>query len=293
MPLFRSLSLMSLCLVGFCETSFAQDEPGRLEPVSDWVLDYADESCALRRAFGDQQSPVYLEMRQFQPGYNIQFTVYGDELSMRSRPVEFSVEPDTGPRVAASAYSVNFAESGRGILFEGNLYPSEILEEDNAPGSWSLERLQAREAEVQGIAVGQVFEHQMFLATGRLSGVMNAMRTCLDELMTHWGIDPEAHHDLTRAATPRNQESWARLIASRYPTAALRRGEGGNVKVRVMVGADGRPDECVVSDAIADESLQEAACEDMLTHAQFDPALDANGQPIRSYWLTSVIYSPH
>src|SRR5688572_13406009 len=60
--------------------------------------------------------------------------------------------------------------------------------------------------------------------------------------------------------------------APRYPTRALRRGEGGTVMVRVEIGADGVPDEVDVANSSGSRQLDRAAM-DAVRRWRFTPAM--------------------
>ena len=65
----RSL-MTAIMVVGLILPSAGAEarEVRRLEPSSEWVLDYADESCRLARHFGTGGNRVILVMDQFEPG---------------------------------------------------------------------------------------------------------------------------------------------------------------------------------------------------------------------------------
>lgn len=62
----------------------ASPQPVRLQPSSSWVLDYAENSCRLSRAFGNDADQTILQFESTAPG----------ELSMIAigRPLETSLE---------------------------------------------------------------------------------------------------------------------------------------------------------------------------------------------------------
>lgn len=64
--------------------SSAASEPRVFTPTSPWNLDYADESCALTRAFADSEAEILLEMRQYSPADDFEVTVATKSKIMRS-----------------------------------------------------------------------------------------------------------------------------------------------------------------------------------------------------------------
>jgi TonB family protein len=86
-----------------------------------------------------------------------------------------------------------------------------------------------------------------------------------------------------------NEEPVTRRIAAVYPRTALMRGEQAIVRLHVIVSETGRVEECVINGATIADNLESPACKEM-EQAEFAPALDANGDPFRSFYATSIIY---
>lgn len=62
-----------------------------------------------------------------------------------------------------------------------------------------------------------------------------------------------------------------------YPDAALRSGEQGTTRFRLLVGADGRVTGCSVIGSSGSSALDSATCRLMKSRARFSPARDSNG----------------
>lgn len=94
------------------------------------------------------------------------------------------------------------------------------------------------------------------------------------------------------AARPRATEAVAltRNPAPRYPAAALRRGEGGTVVLRVNVGADGRADEVAVARRSGSRELDRAALT-AVRDWRFKPAT-RNGREVASVVQQPVEFRP-
>ena len=59
--------------------------------------------------------------------------------------------------------------------------------------------------------------------------------------------------------------------------------------MRVIVEADGSVSECFVENSTETERLESPACREMLK-SEFEPARDAEGQPMRSFYASSISY---
>lgn len=95
---------------------------------------------------------------------------------------------------------------------------------------------------------------------------------------------------MARGVQPKNQRSWAARIQENYPRRAAQEEIEGTVGVRVTVTADGRATGCSVTGSSGSGILDEAACKDLERYGRFDPALDADGNPISASWSTRITY---
>lgn len=299
--------LAVLAMVITSTAATAQDEDWlQLAPASNWVLDYAQDSCALRRAFGEEGQQVLLELRQYSPGDRMQVIVTSDDIRRidsgfrfrTSRGVTANFIPDTEAYNIGRPLGIDNGEWGEGFIAMLGIFPAReralaarLAMEQDVSLQITDERRAERENEITGFAVGDAFREDFVLLTGNMRPPMNAMRECLDELLTHWGIDAEAHRNLLRPARPLEMEVWARELQERYPTSMLRRGEQAIVNVRLTVNEAGRAADCSVQNSLNEPTFDELACELLLEHSRFEPALDGNGDPISSYWITRVIYT--
>ena len=84
-----------------------------------------------------------------------------------------------------------------------------------------------------------------------------------------------------------------REIIDNYSNRMLWLGRQAHVRVRLDVDATGMPIGCHIQNAFNNEHFEEEACETLLKKARFEPALDAAGEPIASYWGKVIIYTIH
>jgi hypothetical protein len=76
-----------------------------------------------------------------------------------------------------------------------------------------------------------------------------------------------------------------------YPPEMLRRGMPGLVNIRLAIDDAGRITACHIQMPLSDPSFEESSCADIQHALDFDPALDKDGKPIASYWITKVHFS--
>lgn len=298
-PLFNVLAAV-LLLTGLPTSSaHAADEPIVLEPSSEWVLDYEDDACSLRRAFGGASDiePVYLEMRQYAPGDSLETWVATDRFSPRRNGRDQQFEGGWLPDPDDARERVMTVEMPTGL--EGFVHISSLRSaaqverdehENGKLDEWPDSDRDAREGAITGYLVGNVFSEDFILQTGEMHGPMNAMRTCIDELLGHWGIDAEANRTLNREAEPKNLLAIARDLQEHYPSEMLLRGYQAIVNLRAIVEIDGTASDCAIRTAVGSDEFKAESCRIVLDKARFDPALDRNGDPVQSYWVTTITY---
>lgn len=298
---FRNFALIggALALTAMSAApSHAQDaEPLILEPATPWLLTYTQDSCELRREFGPEDQRVRMELRQFSPGDGFELTISSSILGEPDGDPSVRYHPD---EVGAQWLSTTFASFDDGLwsmISEDSLRPAAAkiaarepepldLEQSLGQREWNSEARDTREAQVNAITFSGGFERAFTLRTGEMHGPMEAMRTCLDELLIHWGIDARAHRDLTRPAKPKNSEFGAPV---QYPSSMIRKGISARLHLRLIISASGEVTECSMPTPSGFEAFRRSACRDY-SRVSFEPALDANGQPMESYWVTTLTY---
>ncbi|KLE35295.1 energy transducer TonB [Aurantiacibacter luteus] len=268
----------------------------RLSPSMPWNVDFAEQSCAARRIFGDGTHEAFLELRQFSPGNSYQMLVSSGDVPRRSDP-RFAWLPDTSigdpPGTIMGSTSEGFGEGyvvTTGLLTFDQQAAVTAAAEAEAPYPIAEEVVDNRHAEIQGLLVERGFRNPMYLETGSLGRVMQAMETCMNSLLESWGIDPAVNRTITVPVKPLDMARLAREVAQVYPQRQLQRGAQGLVNIRMLVDAQGQASNCVAQAQMNDPVFNRLACERVLRFARFEPALDAAGQPVDSFWTTAVVY---
>ena len=86
---------------------------------------------------------------------------------------------------------------------------------------------------------------------------------------------------LARGVRPRgNQGDW--FPQDSYPSAARRAEAEGRVSVQVTVGTDGRVSDCTVTASSGNADLDATTCRLARRNGRFEPARDAQGNPVAS-----------
>jgi hypothetical protein len=273
----------------------AQDTPG-LAPSTPWNLHYDTDSCALRRMFGDSDRQVFLELRRFERTPRLQATVTSNwALPRNSSSVGYQFAAD-GEWVEFDGLPITADGGFRGVLFSLSLITLPDLDDVDdsreratrlASFDWQgMERGAATKA--VSLTLRGAFNRRIVMQTGSLAAPLEALNQCVNELMGHWGIDLEAHKTLTRPAVPINLPKVARMI--NYPPRMLQQSMPGVVNIRLSIDEQGGITGCHIQMPISDPAFEKSSCADLRHSLAFEPALDKDGKPIASYWITSVIF---
>jgi hypothetical protein len=279
-----SLSTAVWALLAAPLAAQAPAAPLVMEPSSPWIADYSEDDCALRSGFEAGNHSAVLQLRQYTPGDSFEISVASDTLARGRGDPQVRFEPDEDWRVVTGALPVP-GKGISGIQYSGSLKPNANKAEDG----WAEPDRAARERAITALTVANAFERDITLRTGTMRQPMEALRTCMDAMLVRWGLDPAAQRTLSRRVAPLGMASWVRKIQEYYPATLL--GLSGRVYVRMIVGVDGAPVSCAVRNGEVEPGFQRAACSTMMDYSRFQPALDANGEPVASYFTTSIVYA--
>ena len=281
-------ALTSLAALLAPTVAIAADNQRTLVLSSPWNVDYAQDSCALRGAFGTGASKVILELRQYSPLDTFDAAVASTRFGGGLTAVKVRFAPNGQLRLLPGMSRLTFPNGMVGVTWLESFLPLPLKQQD--PVTRKSER-DASEIAVTGIELAGGIKPSILLATGEMHTPMNAMRKCTDELVTHWGIDAAAQRTLSREVKPIDQMKWVRALLDSYPPAMEAQMKNGTVRVRLMVGPDGRTTSCHIQVPSQDPSFEETTCEKLMKVSKFEPALDADGKPIGSYFVTKVAFS--
>jgi hypothetical protein len=289
MTFVRSLVTVAIAMAVALPAA-AKDAPA-LAPSAPWNLHYDDDSCALRRTFGEGNNKVYLELRRFEPGLGLQTVVASSRMKPHN-PATFKYRFEHGNpewKDVRWAPTLNMSNGFSGVIFLGRSAELPQLEKLKDPQEtnaylqtidWrSLERQFA--AQTNRLAIRGAFARPIALDLGPMTEPIAALNKCIDELMTHWNIDVEAHKSLSRQAAPINFREGSRMVD--YPPAMLQRSMPGIVNIRLDIDAQGGISGCHIQMPLSDPAFEKSSCADIEHAFEFAPALDKDGKPIPSY----------
>lgn len=301
---FKSIVLAGVAITMLAPGIASADEgedPFVLTPSSKWHVNYADDSCRLVRSFGEEEDALVFFAERYEPGDSFFMVVAGNPLDAgRFADTVFRFGPD-GYEYDGPSQTGDLGEYSPAVMVSQMLLIAhpDIVEEAEKYDDFDLEKWTQeadvfgqtisaeQEAAISWLEIRRGQERPIRLELGSMGPPMAALRKCTEELLTHWGIDLETHRGLTRGVEPKSDPGrWLR--PRDYPSELVRKGTQGLVQFRLSVGADGKPTQCHIQRSTRPEAFDKAVCNTLMRRAEFEPALDAKGQPVASFWRSTV-----
>jgi hypothetical protein len=292
-----ALACASLALVTSTAPVLAQDDAPRVfTRTGQWQLEAAEEECRIARVYtnGDQQIALALERNSASAAARLVLVSNALTTYRTTEELGFRFLPDGEQRSARYLHSE--MADGQEYFNLGDVWfrtfdsPSPEAP-PSAPGTPTYDRAaeQAYAAAITAIEFNAGLTQPARLETGSLRAAITALQACADDLIRTWGLDWEQHQTMTRSATPDGSAvDWVPGLVNLFADAP--NFAGGRNSFLVLVDAEGHPTRCTVQRPSLDTSKNERICNAFMTNARFLPALDANGQPMASYWRASFVF---
>lgn len=289
-------------LVGFSHAASAQGEVAPVvEPTSDWVLDYGADRCRIVRSFGEGEAASVVYFEQIEPASQLNWVVAGSPLRSVRANSEVMVQFGPGnPSFEVEHKGATLGQFGEAISFTGFEPPSDeitMMSDRKAVQRNALESARksrelapAEGAKVEWLEIRSKRGGTVRWALGSMEPVYQAMNACMADLMTHWGLDPERELRRATGPVPTNLPVVAQNIQRNYPSSALASGKQAMIAARVLVDAEGKASDCAIIDLTEAEKFGGGVCRQLTSTARFDPAVDANGAPMPSYYVARIRY---
>lgn len=288
--------LTILCASSVALPSIAHSKDHRLSPSSQWIMNYADDSCQLTRSFGTGEERVVIQILRYEPGDPFDLVFVGDLIGDRRGPQDVWLQFGTA---GSPRYMVAMPGKSGGI---SSIFLSGRLDNRDLSGvDWdTASRLSIAEYQRQfGVppavetAVNtvtlRIASRTIVLELGSMEKPMASLRGCTSQLVRAWGLDPDEQARLTFQPKPATgKETW--LTHEDYPKEFDQKGEQAIIRYRLMVDAAGNPTDCAIQASIARVNFAQFTCNALKKRAKFRPALDANGKAVPSYEVGKVFW---
>lgn len=285
--MLRNLVLFPLTLALAVPPALAADKPPiSLAKVSNWEINYDKEACHLLAKFGTGKEETIIRLTRYQPGTNFDLTLIGKPFSTENPVINvelgFGLAPPRKQQAVAGT-----ASNGLPLL----ILKSQRLDgwTPQGPGSAAQFVTPEREAQVTVIDLKLWNKKRYQLQSGSMAAPMQAMRACTADLVKSWGYDPTQLASLSQPPMPTtNPGTWLRT--DDYPSSSVAQGRNGIVQFRLDVAADGSVAGCHVLYRTNPDEFADLTCKLLTKRAKFKPALDQNGAPVRSFFVSKVLW---
>lgn len=246
-------------------------------------------------------SPARADPRQATGPWHVQFDgvqcVAFREYGTASKPLTFALKPSPSGkamRIVVIRKGVGeLAQFGETLRFDGEsvitnaLYSADETDKlrmitTDVPMAQFRSHLGARTIELEGAAVTASF------AVDDLQSVVGGLDNCLVQLRKRWNIGDEYSSRLATEAAPAAGSLRGVLTPDDYPRTAVYREQQGTVTITLLIDVDGRVPDCGVDETSGVPFLDMTSCYFITRRARFKPALDRDGQPVRSSFKQSV-----
>lgn len=283
--LFRKLIFTAILMLLWFDPASAAKESIYLEPSSKWVLRYEDDSCRLVRLFGEGDDKMMLVLTRFGPTARFRMTLAGEPVNIHSDTRPLRVQFGAHEEEQRVAYALGEAGGLPALIA---VKPVRIDGVTKPTKANRLNKKRYAAVEFMKVRVGQ--KRPVILETGSLERPIGAMRTCVSQMMTGWGIDVERHKNRTQGARPiGDAKNWIR--GADYPRDMLKQRQPALINFRLSVDETGRASACHIQQTTRPQEFDDAVCNALLKRAMFTPALDVDGKPMASYWRSQVRFA--
>ena len=254
-------TLRAILLTAVTIGAMGAAEPRR--PTSRWVLDYGDAQCVASRNYATDDKPLFLALKPSPTGSVMRVMLIRNGASSDAEQRPASVRFDDKAAIAVRALSYGDSKAKRQVAsinlpietFAANRAASSI----EVKGSWFNERL----------------------AVGGLTGVMAEFDNCLANLREVWNVGAAYRGRITRPAQSRRPLRDLFLSGS-YPQQAMMEGNTGRVGLALLIDETGKVADCMIEETSGYATLDTMSCYTITTHARFEPAIGADGKPVKS-----------
>lgn len=247
-----------------------------------WEINYDTDACHIFGRFGVGKDETILGITRYAPGDYF-------DLGLIGKPVQ-SRDPQTAVELGFGDAPL-IRDMGMAGRAGATKLPMLTLTGLRLDG-WQPTRTDfsapqvtpAQEAAVRSITFRLRGGKRYRLETGSMAKPMEAMRTCLSDLMKSWGYDPAVQLSLSRPVLPAsNPDVW--FHTNDYPINAAMLGHNGLVQVRLDIDTAGKITKCHVLRRTNPDEFADITCDVLTKRARFTPALDSAGKPVPSFFM--------
>lgn len=260
-----------------------------LEPSTEWKRREYDDKCRMSRVFGEGEDSVTLWIDQggSQPHYNL--TLIGRPMRYPAGPavrIRFGQEPEV-----IRSYISAKSSKGRPVL---RMFGVTITQPDNMKRGEDedVPEIAITESDannIDALYIRYAIVEPVTLKLGPMAAPLAFLQGCGERLEL---LLSEAGRALSAEAKPPtalDPDRW--LNAGDYPNYLAKAQMEGTLKYRLTVSKTGRATSCFITQSNKPQLFDDAMCLGLMKGARFEPAFNAQGEPIASYYIGSVTFN--
>lgn len=240
-----------LLLLATLAASFgaAASGAGNWQSTSPFKLSPTKDRCIAVSSFarGDKKLLVALEGNSAGPGYELRLYAPG---------------------------SLRRWDDGKFSLGTAKLESDRVDARVGQPGT-IIYRMVVSRSELDAAGPDPILAMREILPSGDVSilGLDAAVRmtdACASDLLEHWGYSKEAQRDL--AIRPKAKKDWTNYVSSEdYPKMAVYARAGGETRLLIDVGTDGKGSNCRIIVPSGRAELDQMSCRILTERAEYEP----------------------
>lgn len=290
--------LISLFAVSATLLAASADARERVfEPSGDWQLRSAAEFCAVTRDFTDATgASIRLQLQSFGPAQSFKVTMVGDGLPLREgrrrgvAQLQFRFEPDPDWRRAPGM--TGYRDGADMLTFAGSLHTNSEVQRlskvapDEPEPLFDFDR--ARAAEIIRLGLAYPSRDDTVLAIGPMIRPLGQIQDCGRTLVQKWGYPSSVLDRVRKAARLSNPKKMIAVLLRDMRRQKL--GHNDAIYFRADIDEEGRVANCIIQHPALGSDVEAVVCAAVQETAEFDPALDADGNPVKSLYFSMLAF---
>jgi TonB family protein len=264
---YRALAI--ICASAVIQTQVQAGPP--LQPQGQWRVNYDVAQCVAARDYGTKDKPLDLVLKPSPHGTVMRLFVF-----QRGGAGEAEQLPVTLWLGAHREFSslLHYRDDTNGLGIVAINLPMEVITSNLAATNLRIE--------------SQVGDNNFQLT--EFAPLVTELDKCVTDLRDYWNIG-EAYK--SRIATPAKPKRPLRDLFSPmdYPRTAIQKNQEGGVTLSFLVDEHGKVADCTVDQTSGIALLDTMSCYVISKRAQFTPALDRDGKPVRSAYSERVVWN--
>ncbi len=240
-----------------------------LAATSPWNLDYGETQCVASRTYGTAGKSLILGVRPAPNGESYELLVgrqrYGPEFA---EEFEGSVDFGNGP---ITSWLLHYGSSKKKVSLDQFRISASDMSQASGSNSVTLHTRGGPD---------------VTFALANMPALLKGLADCTADLKRYWNMEPP---EKDKIATEIKGDVRSIFSSTDYPAEAMKNHQEGRVQFLLLIDEVGKVAACHVLKASGVPVLDGMGCQVIGKRAKFKPALDKQGKPIRSTYITPVV----